>query len=108
MSNLPTRNTKISIPMQLEQGDIYTISGADNFAVMQIKKSNGMVQTATLKTNKTGALTQKVYTQYDPALQSIDDRKNTIKELKKSGLSQVEIAKMLGISQSTVSNVLKK
>ena len=108
MSNLPTKKTEISIPRQLEPGDTYTISGTDNIALMQIKKANGVVQTATLKTNKTGALTQKEYTQYNPELQSIDQRNATIKELKKSGLSQVKIANMLGVSQSTVSNVLNK
>lgn len=108
MTNIISKgeNIQMSLPIKIEEGDSYTITGSGNIAVMQVKKHDGTVQTATLKTM--GALQKKIYTQYNPESKSTEERNNTIKKLKKSGLTQVDIAKMLGISQSTVSNVLNK
>ena len=97
-------STSISLPLPIESTDSYTITGAENVAFVQVKKANGIIQTATLKTSTTGALKQRIYTQYDPELQSIEE----IRNLKKSGMTQAEIAKIIGISQPTVSNILNK
>lgn len=101
-------STSISLPLPIESTDSYTITGAENVAFVQVKKANGIIQTATLKTSTTGALKQRIYTQYDPELQSIEERNKTIRNLKKSGMTQAEIAKIIGISQPTVSNILNK
>ncbi|MFZ7199543.1 helix-turn-helix domain-containing protein [Avibacterium avium] len=109
MDKKPTSlSTNISLPLPIESTDSYTITGAENVAFVQVKKANGVIQTATLKISKTGALKQRTYTHYDPELQSIEERDKTIRKLKKSGMTQAEIAKIIGISQPTVSNVLNK
>ncbi|WP_410687942.1 helix-turn-helix domain-containing protein [Avibacterium paragallinarum] len=109
MAKKPTSlSTNISLPLPIESTDSYTITGAENVAFVQVKKANGIIKTATLKISTTGALEQRIYTHYDPELQSIEERNKTIRNLKRSGMTQAEIAKIIGISQPTVSNILNK
>ena len=55
-------STSISLPLPIESTDSYTITGAENVAFVQVKKANGIIQTATLKTSTTGDLNQRIDT----------------------------------------------
>lgn len=69
-----------------------------------VQKPDGKVFSARFRAH--GALTQ--LTKFDPSKISIDERKKLEKEMHGDGLSQAEIADMLGVSQATVSLDLGK
>lgn len=66
---------------------------------------NGIQYTTTLSRQPGGVIQTK--SSFDKGM-GRDALKNQIKQLKKEGYKQSEIAGMLGISQPTVSNYLKK
>lgn len=67
---------------------------------------DGIQYTTTLKTQKNGII--QTSSQFDVENISKKALKMQIKDLKKQGYKQREIAEMLGISQPTVSNYLRK
>lgn len=84
--------------------DKVTISYSHGFYEACIQKENG----STIIKKGYTKLGFEEMTAYDPNSLNKSDMINLVKTLYRSGTSQTEIAKKLGISQSTVSNYVNK
>lgn len=85
--------------LDVEESDSVEISYHDGIATLNIQKNDGRVLQQTIYTN--GGF--KEFTQYDPRDANLDQKKEMTKKLYRAGNTQVQIAKKLGISQSSVS-----
>jgi len=100
----PTRSP-IELPLSIDpQKDTYVIKGGAGVAVAHVRKPTGEVQSVHVRAN--GALQQ--FTQFNPASISVAERRELEKDLHEKGMSQSDIADMLGVSQATVSLDLRK
>lgn len=84
--------------------DNYKISGGAGIAVAHITKATGEILSVRARAN--GAFKQM--TRFDPAVLSVEERRDLEKQLHEEKRTQSEIADMLGVSQSTVSQDLRK
>jgi len=106
MAKLPTPyESPLNLPIKIDpRSDTYVIKGGAGVAVAHVKKPNGEVQSMHIRTD--GALQQ--FTRFDPNQISVAERRNLEKSLYQKGMSQSDIADLLGVSQATVSLDLKK
>lgn len=106
--NLPEilRNTLPQLNVQ--QDDSVTIKYSAGFAKATVKKNNG--ETMTQRLYSQNGYQSQTFTAFNPDQMDKTELINLVKDMKKRNpkTSQAEIAEDLGISQSTVSNYLKK
>ncbi len=86
--------------------EFFTIEGGAGVLFASVKRANGDVQTARTRASGKGRLTE--WTSFESGGMSADERRNLIKQMRKGGLTQTAIGKMLGVSQPTVSLDLRK
>lgn len=89
----------------ISKKDQFSIEYASGFLTATVKRPDGSVQIVRRSVGNDGF---SQVTNFDPNKMSRDDRDNVIQSLSKDGLSQSEIARRIGFSQATVSNVLRK
>ncbi len=93
------------IPINIDpQKDKYIVKGGSGVAIAHVKKDNGEVYSMHMRAN--GAFTQM--THFDPAKISVAERRKLSSDLHTNGYTQSEIADLVGVSQPTVANDLKK
>lgn len=80
-----------------------TVRKSDGFARVSAKTHDGLTQTRTIL----GVGLQQQIT-YNPTGATIENRDENIRTLRNNGITQVDIAEYLGISQSLVSKVLRR
>lgn len=104
MSQLPTLLPSFLPNVGAEPDDSVVVEYHKGFAQATVRKPDGRV------------LTQRVYsrsgfqsfTTFEPATMSRDEMKHLVREMRATEhTTQAEIARKLGISQSTVSNYLR-
>lgn len=114
MATLPIpRNPTAPIPALFENLGFEHVSRNDQFAVeyaagfltATVKRPDGSVQVVRRSVGNNG-FTE--VSNFDPTKMDRDDRNSLIQRLSQDGLSQSEIARRIGFSQATVSNVLRK
>ncbi len=84
--------------------DTFKITGSGGVVSIHKRKKDGRVESLRVRAN--GSFQQA--TRFDPSQITIDERRTLEAGMYKSGLSQSEIADLLGVSQATVSLDLKK
>lgn len=93
-----------SIPLNIDpQNDTYVIKGGAGYGVAHVKKPDGRVLSVHVHAN--GALQQM--TTFDPALLTVDERRKLEGTFYNKGMTQSEIADLVGKSQPTVANDLR-
>lgn len=114
MTTLPaTQKPQLPIPTlfhnlgieHISKNDQFSIEYASGFLTATVKRPDGSVQVARRSIGNSGF---SQVTNFDPNKMSRDDRDHLIQTLSKDGFSQSEIARRIGFSQATVSNVLRK
>ena len=85
--------------------DQFSIEYTSGFLTATVKRSDGSVQVVRRSVGNDGF---SQVTNFDPNKMSRGDRDQLIHRLSQDGLSQSEIARRIGFSQATVSNVLRK
>lgn len=114
MATLPTApKPKAHIPALFEKLGIESISTNDQFSIeyasgfltATVKRPDGSVHVVRRSVGHNGF---SQVSNFDPNKMSRDDRDHLIRTLSQDGLSQSEIARRIGFSQATVSNVLRK
>ena len=114
MSTLPTApKHKPHIPALFEKLGVESISTNDQFSIeyasgfltATVKRPDGSVHVVRRSVGHNGF---SQVSNFDPNKMSRDDRDHLIRTLSQDGLSQSEIARRIGFSQATVSNVLRK
>lgn len=88
----------------LRPNDTFKITGSKGVLSIHKRRSDGRVESLRVRAN--GSFRQA--TQFDPSQISITERRKLESDMHKSGLSQSEIADLLGVSQATVSLDLRK
>ncbi len=105
MSDLPSTLTSLLPAMGADPKDTVVVEYRGGFAKATVKKDDGQVFTQ--RVYSPGGF--KSFTAFNPAGMERQDVINLVHHMKhKDGLTQTEIANNLGISQSTVSNYLRK
>ncbi len=89
----------------VKRTDSFVIQYAEDIITVTKKSPDGSVQMVR-KTLGNKGFTELV--KFDPNELSKDQRNHIIERLSKDGLSQSEIARRIGFSQPTVSNVLRR
>ncbi len=90
--------------LMIDSADELTLRVRKGVASATIKRANGEVQSLTRMLN--GKFEQR--TAFDAASASPAQRRKVVNELRRKGHTQVEIARLLGVSQTTVSNDLSR
>lgn len=85
------------------QNDTFVIKGGAGVGVAHVKKPDGRVMSVHVHAN--GALQQ--YTAFDPTTLTVDQRRSLEGDLYRKGMTQSDIADLVGKSQPTVANDLK-
>lgn len=85
--------------------DKFTIEYSDEFLTATVKRDSGKVETVRKHVKNQGF---SEMTTFDPDRMTPAQRDTVICRLSGDGLTQNEIARRTGFSQSTVSNVLRK
>jgi hypothetical protein len=113
MAKFPVPATQPSVPDALSAfgisgrittKDSFSVEYSNGLLVATVKKRSGSVQT--IRRSVDGSFQET--TLFDPDGVSKDDRNRLIKRLAKDRMTQSEIARRTGVSQATVSNVLRK
>ncbi|HEX8239921.1 MAG TPA: winged helix-turn-helix domain-containing protein [Allosphingosinicella sp.] len=102
--SLPDALSSIGISGRVSTKDSFTIEYSDGLLVATVRKRNGMVQTS--RRSVDGSFQEA--TSFDPESVSKKQRNALIKRLASGRMTQSEIARRTGVSQATVSNVLRK
>lgn len=84
--------------------DIFSIEYAAGFVTATINRKDG--STEVVRKHIKGGFTE--VTSYDPALMNRKQRDEVIHQLRDDGFTQSQIARRIGFTQATVSNVLRK
>jgi hypothetical protein len=84
--------------------DTFKIRGSSGMIYGHVKKPTGEVLSVRIRAR--GSLKQ--FTNFDPNELSIDERRTLEQNMYDEGLSQAEIANLLGVSQATVCLDLKR
>jgi DNA-binding NarL/FixJ family response regulator len=84
--------------------DKFSIEYAEGFLTATINRHNGSVEV--IRRHMNGGFTEA--TSYDPKKMDKIARDEVIFKLRNDGFSQSEIARRIGFTQATVSNVLRK
>ena len=93
-----------SIALNIDlQNDTYVIKGGAGVGVAHVKKPDGRVMSVHVHAN--GAFQQM--TAFDPAKLTVDERRTLESTLYNKGMTQSEIADLVGKSQPTVANDLR-
>lgn len=105
IANQPTQMpTVFSLPISIDpETDVFTIKGGAGYGVAHVKKPDGRVLSMHVQAN--GAFQQM--TTFDPSQLSVDQRRELEGNLYRKGMTQTEIAELVGKSQPTVANDLK-
>lgn len=85
--------------LNLRPTDTFKITGSKGVLSIHKRREDGCVES--LRVRAKGSFKQAA--QFDPGQISIDERRGLEADMHKSGLSQSEIADLLGVSQATVS-----
>jgi DNA-binding NarL/FixJ family response regulator len=109
---IPTSKSKHPIPALFEQlgvekvtrHDKFSIEYAEGFLTATINREGGSVEV--IRKRLKGGFTE--VTSFDPSTMDRNARGEVIAKLRKDGFSQSEIARRIGFTQATVSNVLRK
>jgi transcriptional antiterminator len=88
----------------LRPTDTFKVTGSNGIISIYKRKEDGCIES--LRVRASGSFKQA--TQFEPSQISIEERRNLEEGMRKSGLSQAEIADLLGVSQATVSLDLRK
>ncbi len=88
----------------LRPGDTFKIVSSKGVLSVHKRKPSGEVQS--LRVRAKGSFRQS--TSFDPGQINIEERRALEQEMTKAGLSQAEVADLLGVSQATVSLDLRK
>ena len=81
--------------------DTFKIMGAAGVVVAHVSKPSGQILSARVRGNSFKQLTQ-----FDPSEISVADRRQLEKQMHDDGMTQSEIADLLGVSQSLVAKDL--
>jgi hypothetical protein len=85
--------------------DRFNIEYSDNLFTVQVRRASGLVETARVLAKGDGF---RQLSSFDPSQIPREQRDALIRTLSKDGMTQSRIAQHTGISQATVSNVLRK
>ena len=100
---IPALFAKLGIE-NVKPSDKFGIDYAEGFLTATINREGGRVEVVRKHLN--GGFTE--ITSYDPNSMDKDQRNKVIAKLSGDGFSQSEIARRIGVTQSTISNVLRK
>jgi DNA-binding NarL/FixJ family response regulator len=84
--------------------DKFSIDYAEGFLTATINRNSGSVEV--IRRHITGGFTEA--TSFDPSTMDKSARDEVIIKLRNDGFSQSEIARRIGFTQATVSNVLRR
>ena len=104
ISSVPDALSSIGITGRVSTKDAFSIEYSDGLLVATVRKKNGLVQTS--RRSVDGSFQET--TLFDPDGISKNERNGIIKRLAAGRMTQSEIARRTGVSQATVSNVLRK
>jgi DNA-binding NarL/FixJ family response regulator len=104
MPSVPDVLGSIGITGRVSTKDAFSIEYSDGLLVATVRKKNGIVQTS--RRSVDGSFQES--TSFDPESISKEARNALIKRLAAGRMTQSEIARRTGVSQATVSNVLRK
>lgn len=104
LPSLPDALSSMGISGRVSTKDSFAIEYSDGLLVATVRKKNGLVQTSRRSIN--GSFQE--ITTYDPECVTKEQRNRLIKRLADGRMTQSEIARRTGVSQATVSNVLRK
>ncbi|MBV8593742.1 MAG: hypothetical protein JOZ27_05525 [Caulobacteraceae bacterium] len=90
--------------IQLRPNDTFKVTASNGVLSIHKRHPDGRVESLRLRAR--GSFRQT--TQFDPREVTVSERRRLEAEMHKSGLSQSEIADLLGVSQPTVSLDLRK
>ncbi|MDP9501361.1 hypothetical protein O7M46_10370 [Bisgaard Taxon 45] len=117
-TNLPSSNSNnnnssgpiVTIPLpDIQDGDSFKVIGNSNMALVNIKKEDGSIITRKINTINTHSFqySNAIVTNYNASTPNREERDQIILKLINDGFKQTEVALMTGVSQSTVSNIVK-
>lgn len=104
ISSVPDALSAIGITGRVSTKDAFSIEYSDGLLVATVRKGNGVIQTS--RRSVDGSFQES--TSFDPESVSKEDRNTLIRRLAGGRMTQSEIARRTGVSQATVSNVLRK
>lgn len=104
LPSVPDALSTLGISGRVTTKDSFSIEYASGLMVATVRKKSGVVQTA--RRSVDGSF-QEVTT-FDPRAVSKEVRNDLIRRLARDGMTQSEVARRTGVSQATVSNVLRK
>ena len=104
ISSVPDALNSIGITGRVSTKDTFSIEYSECLLVTTVRKRNGVVQTS--RRSVDGSFQES--TSFDPESVSKEERNALIKRLAAGRMTQSEIARRTGVSQATVSNVLRK
>jgi DNA-binding NarL/FixJ family response regulator len=102
-SSIPALFEKLGVK-EITPSDNFSIEYAEGFLTATINRDGGSVEV--IRKHVEGGFTE--ITAYDPNIMDKELRDNVIFKLQKDGFSQSEIARRIGFTQATVSNVLRR
>ncbi len=102
--SLPDALSAMGIAGRLSTKDSFAIEYSEGLLVATVRKRSGAVQTT--RRSVDGSFQET--TTFDPDSISKKQRNALIKRLAAGRMTQSEIARRIGVSQATVSNVLRK
>lgn len=104
LPSIPDALSSIGIRGRVSTKDSFSVEYSDGLLVATVRKRDGVVQTA--RRSVDGSFQET--TTFDPDSVSKEQRNGLIKRLADGRMTQSEIARRTGVSQATVSNVLRK
>jgi|SRR5471030_78321 len=90
----------------VKRHDRFSIEYAEGFLIVTINRGDGSGIVEVIRKRLDGGFIEA--TAFDPSMMEKHERDNVIMRLRKDGFSQSEIARRIGFTQATVSNVLRK
>ncbi len=104
ISSIPNALSSVGITGPVSTKDSFSIEYSDGLLVATVRKKNGVVQTS--RRSVDGSFRET--TSFDPESITKEERNTLIRRLADGRMTQAEIARRTGVSQPTVSNVLRK
>ena len=101
---IPALFDQLGVAEKVTKNDKFSIEYAEGFLTATINRDGGNVEV--IRKRLKGGFTE--ITSYDPNAMDREARNDVIAKLRKQGFSQSEIARRIGFTQATVSNVLRK